>query len=182
MSDVLYCARRSPNNDTSSSIACTVRLACSASCWNCWQAGGARGLHTQWQAMATRETAVWKPTLLPASGVVVSSTRVPLHHQSSTLLISSQFHTAPQVFVPRDEKQREQCVAILERVAGAMGHETLTWRTVPTTNGTLGDSAKSTEPITMQWFITASGKLQHLEAEQQVRARRSIEAVFEHDL
>ncbi len=74
-----------------------------------------------------------------------------------------------QIFFPQNARQREQCHRIMENVAQQLGYETLTWRVVPTDNTDLGQSALNTEPITEQWFITAEGKLDKLETEQQVQ-------------
>lgn len=78
-----------------------------------------------------------------------------------------------QVFLPTDAAQRQHCKNILESIALEMGHETLVWRTVPTTNGMLGKSALDVEPVIEQWFISAHGKLQ-LEVEQQMYVLRKL--------
>jgi glutamate synthase (NADPH/NADH) large chain len=58
---------------------------------------------------------------------------------------------------------------MIDDAVGHMGHEFFTWRRVPTNNRPLGQSAKATEPVIEQLFISATGHLK-LEAEQQVRA------------
>lgn len=96
---------------------------------------------------------------------------------SAPLLICTPFpHDRPPLspllsFLPllQDDKLRAQCHDIIERVASQMGHDTLTWRCVPTDNRSLGASAQATEPRVLQWFVTAQGNYGALAAEQQVR-------------
>ena len=54
-------------------------------------------------------------------------------------------------------------------MASKLGHETVAWRSVPTDNSSLGQSARNTEPVIEQWFVTAEGNFGALETEQQVR-------------
>lgn len=44
------------------------------------------------------------------------------------------YATCPQVFLPNDEALRNKAKCIMERVAAKLGHDSLTWRVVPTTN------------------------------------------------
>lgn len=46
------------------------------------------------------------------------------------------------------------------RVAAKLGHTVLTWRRVPTNNAGLGDSAKATEPLVEQCFLSKSSSPQ----------------------
>lgn len=73
-----------------------------------------------------------------------------------------------QVFLPTDDAQRATAKCIMERVAAKLGHDSLTWRTVPTNNKTLGKSAVAVEPHVEQWFLAARGVKDNLETEQQV--------------
>jgi glutamate synthase (NADPH/NADH) len=73
-----------------------------------------------------------------------------------------------QVFMPRDEATRNKAKCIMERVAAKLGHDSLTWRVVPTSNKTLGKSAVAVEPHIEQWFLSAHGLKDNLETEQQV--------------
>jgi glutamate synthase (NADPH/NADH) len=57
----------------------------------------------------------------------------------------------------------------MERVAAKLGHDSFTWRTVPTNNRSLGKSAVAVEPIVEQWFLSSRGIKQALDTEQQVR-------------
>lgn len=72
------------------------------------------------------------------------------------------------VFLPQDAAQREAAKKLLEATAAALGHDTITWRTVPVTNKSLGQSAVAVEPVIEQWFINSRGSLMHLQTEQQV--------------
>lgn len=72
-----------------------------------------------------------------------------------------------QVFLPQEEGLRLQTRKLIEEAVAHMGHDLITWRVVPTNNRTLGLSARATEPIIEQLFISAKGHLK-LEAEQQV--------------
>lgn len=74
----------------------------------------------------------------------------------------------PQVFMPREESERNKAKCIMERVAAKLGHDSLTWRVVPTSNKTLGKSAVDVEPHIEQWFLSAHGNKDHLDTEQQV--------------
>jgi glutamate synthase domain-containing protein 1 len=74
----------------------------------------------------------------------------------------------PQVFMPTDEANRNKAKCIMERVAAKLGHDSLTWRVVPTSNKTLGKSAVAVEPHIEQWFLSARGLKDNLETEQQV--------------
>jgi len=79
-----------------------------------------------------------------------------------------------QIFLPRDETLRYKTRVIIEEVSAAMGHDLIGWRVVPTNNRSLGLSARKTEPVIEQLFITAQGKLQKLEAEQQLYILRKL--------
>jgi glutamate synthase domain-containing protein 1 len=72
--------------------------------------------------------------------------------------------------MPTDEPTRNKAKCIMERVAAKLGHDSLTWRVVPTSNKTLGASAVAVEPHIEQWFLSAHGLKDHLETEQQVGA------------
>lgn len=82
-----------------------------------------------------------------------------------------------QVFLPRDEGQRGTARCVIERVAARLGHDTLTWRRVPTHAAPLGASAVAVEPVVEQWFLSARGNRAGLDTEQQLfLLRKFIEA------
>ncbi|GAX83612.1 hypothetical protein CEUSTIGMA_g11036.t1, partial [Chlamydomonas eustigma] len=78
-----------------------------------------------------------------------------------------------QTFLPQEEGLRLQTRRMIEEAVGQMGHEFFTWRRVPTNNRPLGQSAKATEPVIEQLFISATGHLK-LEAEQQLYVLRKV--------
>lgn len=57
-------------------------------------------------------------------------------------------------FLPNDPKKYEQAKLCVESVAANQGHEILGWRSVPTNNAELGESAIKTEPKVEQFFVT----------------------------
>ena len=71
------------------------------------------------------------------------------------------------MFLPQEEGLRLQTRKLIEECVEHMGHDLITWRVVPTNNRTLGLSARATEPVIEQLFISAAGHLK-LEVEQQV--------------
>src|SRR5215813_12794708 len=63
------------------------------------------------------------------------------------------------IFLPRDREQRHQCERRLEDIVRREGQEVLGWRSVPTDNLYLGETAKSREPFIRQVFIQRSADL-----------------------
>ncbi|MHB1041416.1 MAG: glutamate synthase large subunit [Eubacteriales bacterium] len=57
------------------------------------------------------------------------------------------------LFLPADDTERKDCEEILEEVIREEGQTFLGWRSVPTNNGTLGDTAKLCQPFIRQVFI-----------------------------
>jgi len=57
------------------------------------------------------------------------------------------------VFLPHDEKERSQCEQRFEQVVIEENQRVLGWRTVPTDNSALGQSARDCEPLIRQLFI-----------------------------
>ena len=64
------------------------------------------------------------------------------------------------VFLPKEPLFRDECERLLESIIAQEGQTLLGWRTIPTDNSSLGDSAKSAEPYMRQVFIGADGGLQ----------------------
>ena len=62
-------------------------------------------------------------------------------------------YAVAMVFTPSDPDQSDRCCKAFERVVQDEGGEVLGWRTPPTSDGHLGDLAKSTEPKVRQLFI-----------------------------
>src|ERR671932_2776970 len=63
------------------------------------------------------------------------------------------------IFLPRDREQRHQCERRFEDIVRREGQEVLGWRSVPTDNLYLGETAKSREPFIRQVFIKRSPDL-----------------------
>src|SRR5712691_10598454 len=63
------------------------------------------------------------------------------------------------IFLPRDREQRHQCERRFEDIVRREGQEVLGWRSVPTDNLYLGETAKSREPLIRQVFIKRSTDL-----------------------
>ncbi|HEY8402721.1 MAG TPA: glutamate synthase large subunit [Cytophagaceae bacterium] len=58
-----------------------------------------------------------------------------------------------QVFFPKDQKLRDDCIAILERNCEKLGMQILGYRKLPVYNGDIGPSALAVEPEMIQVFI-----------------------------
>ncbi len=63
------------------------------------------------------------------------------------------------VYLPRESDERAKCEKILEAIILEEGQTLLGWRTVPTDNRTLGETAKEAEPVIRQVFIGRNSKL-----------------------
>ncbi len=57
-------------------------------------------------------------------------------------------------FLPKEPALRHQCEGIFERIVEEEGQKLLGWRDVPTDNRGIGETAKGTEPIIRQLFIS----------------------------
>ena len=57
------------------------------------------------------------------------------------------------VFLPRNPTKRRRLVEVFEHIIQSEGQTLLGWRTVPTNNASLGETAKSSEPFIRQVFI-----------------------------
>jgi glutamate synthase domain-containing protein 2/glutamate synthase domain-containing protein 1/glutamate synthase domain-containing protein 3 len=64
------------------------------------------------------------------------------------------------VYLPPDTTSRYKCEKLFEEIVENEGHRLLGWRTVPTTNATLGETARASEPIVRQVFIARDPKIQ----------------------
>ncbi len=63
------------------------------------------------------------------------------------------------MFLPRDKKQRATCEKIFADIVTEEGQKVLGWRTVPTDNNSLGMTAKASEPLMRQVFVSRDTKL-----------------------
>src|SRR5689334_20778654 len=57
------------------------------------------------------------------------------------------------IFLPNNRTQRSECEKIFASIVAEEGQKLLGWRTIPTNNGTLGNTSKSSEPFMRQVFI-----------------------------
>jgi glutamate synthase domain-containing protein 2/glutamate synthase domain-containing protein 1/glutamate synthase domain-containing protein 3 len=57
------------------------------------------------------------------------------------------------IFLPPDRNQRRRCEQVLKEIVASEGQRLLGWRSVPTDNLYLGETAKSCEPIIRQVFV-----------------------------
>jgi glutamate synthase (ferredoxin) len=63
------------------------------------------------------------------------------------------------VFLPQDKEERTNCERVFERIVAEEGQCVLGWRTIPTNNTSLGNTAKVVEPVMRQIFIGRSPAL-----------------------
>lgn len=63
------------------------------------------------------------------------------------------------VFLPQDSRQRAECERIFNEIAAEEGQTVLGWRTIPTSNVTLGQTARASEPFMRQVFIGRNARL-----------------------
>jgi glutamate synthase (ferredoxin) len=63
------------------------------------------------------------------------------------------------VYLPPDTTSRYKCEKLFEEIVENEGHRLLGWRTVPTANTTLGETARASEPIVRQVFIARDPKI-----------------------
>eukprot|EP00873_Tetraselmis_striata_P023387 jgi/Tetstr1/443651/TSEL_031644.t1 len=84
-----------------------------------------------------------------------------------------------QIFLPKEDADREKAKALFEEVAKAQGNKILGWRKVPVDNSTIGPSALAVEPYIEQVFVTLGTAHDHLSREQQMYVlRRLAESKF----
>jgi glutamate synthase (ferredoxin) len=63
------------------------------------------------------------------------------------------------VFLPREGNERRTCEKMFENIVVEEGQKFLGWRAVPTSNATLGETAKAGEPVVQQAFIQRNPRL-----------------------
>lgn len=86
------------------------------------------------------------------------------------------------VFLPTNVESRNQCEALVEQIVREEGQQTLGWRTVPTDNSLLGNSARLSQPVIRQLFVRRHHSIQDDAAFERKlyvirrRATRSIRA------
>ena len=81
------------------------------------------------------------------------------------------------VFLPQDDSQRDICKGVIERSVALENQNFLGWRHVPTVDKTLGEQAKSTQPVVEQFFVgSTSPSRSHFGRALHVIRRRSENA------
>src|SRR5687768_7784277 len=73
-------------------------------------------------------------------------------------------YAAGMAFLPKNADDRKECERRLEQIIQEEGQKFLGWRTVPTSNKSLGETAKSAEPVVRQFFVGRNSKLQEDQA------------------
>ncbi len=68
------------------------------------------------------------------------------------------------IYLPPNPAERKKCEKIFEDVVRTEGQKFLGWRTVPTDNALLGNTAKAGEPVVRQAFIARNAKIKDAEA------------------
>src|SRR5436305_13580129 len=90
------------------------------------------------------------------AGIVVQTPHAFLQKECELLKIKlpapGEYGVA-MVFLPPSPDDRRQCEELFERVVREQGQTVLGWRTVPTDNRMIGETAKSGEPVMRQLFI-----------------------------
>jgi glutamate synthase (ferredoxin) len=84
------------------------------------------------------------------------------------------------IFLPPDSSQRRNCEKVFEDIVKEEGQHLLGWRTVPTSNASLGNTAKSCEPFVRQIFIERNSKIKNdmdFERKLYVIRRRAEKAI-----
>jgi glutamate synthase (NADPH/NADH) large chain len=85
------------------------------------------------------------------------------------------------VFLPWDERDREQLKDLIARIVNEEGLQLLGWRAVPSDNSLIGDSARATQPLFEQVFVGAAAPVQTpSDAERFERALYVVRKRVEH--
>ncbi len=79
--------------------------------------------------------------------------------EGGVCLPSPEEYAVGMVFLPPDAAQRAECQKVFEQIVAEEGQRLLGWRTIPTNNTSLGDTARSSEPYMSQVFIARNASL-----------------------
>src|SRR5256714_120110 len=63
------------------------------------------------------------------------------------------------IYLPSDPAERAECEKLFATIVKEEGQKLLGWRTVPTDNSRLGETAKASEPLVRQVFIGRNAKI-----------------------
>ena len=91
------------------------------------------------------------------------------------------------VFLPKDEAERQKCIAAVDAIIAEQGQQCLGWREVPTESdaANVGPAARAAEPYIMQLFIGAADGLEGDDFERQlyvIRKRASHQLRFDESM
>ena len=91
------------------------------------------------------------------------------------------------VFLPKDEAERQKCIAAVDAIIAEQGQQCLGWREVPTEAeaANVGPAARAVEPYIMQLFIGAADGLEGDDFERQlyvIRKRASHQLRFDESM
>ena len=91
------------------------------------------------------------------------------------------------VFLPKDEAERQKCIAAVDAIIAEQGQQCLGWREVPTEAeaANVGPAARAAEPYIMQLFIGAADGLEGDDFERQlyvIRKRASHQLRFDESM
>jgi glutamate synthase (NADPH/NADH) large chain len=100
------------------------------------------------------------PLMGDGAGILVQIPHVFFSEECAKLgftLPEAGHYAIGQLFLPRDQAERERAVAIVERSIRAEGLAILGWRDVPVDNSKLSEGVKATEPVHAQVFVGCAG-------------------------
>ncbi|MGB0550234.1 MAG: glutamate synthase central domain-containing protein, partial [Limisphaerales bacterium] len=91
------------------------------------------------------------------------------------------------VFLPKDDAERQKCIAAVDAIIADQGQQCLGWREVPTESdaANVGPAARAAEPYIMQLFIGAADGLEGDDFERQlymIRKRASHQLRFDESM
>jgi len=117
------------------------------------------------------------------AGILVQPPDAFFRKNVSFTLPAAGSYGAGLVFLPRDERDRGKIKELIAKIAEEEGQTVLGWRDVPTDNRLVGDSARATQPVFEQVFITAGFPV--VSADDRARLERKLYVIrkrVEHDV
>ena len=96
------------------------------------------------------------------AGILIQMPHKFLARECETLgftLPGERYYGGGMVFLPTDQRLRQEFEDLLEKIISEEGQELLGWRTVPTDDSTLGVTARAAQPVIRQVFIQRSATI-----------------------
>ncbi len=90
------------------------------------------------------------------AGLLIQIPDAFLHAECASLSIElppAGRYAVGMIFLPRHDRTRAECEALIERTLAEEGQVLLGWRDVPTDNSSLGESVLAVEPVIRQLFV-----------------------------